>query len=66
MLATQCLLQRKPKTLAIDVEGGLAPASGAKDLMLAIIGQIGVDGGTGHVIEYRGDGDPCAVAWKSA
>ena len=55
VLATQCLLQRKPKTLAINVNGKLGRGVTAKDLILAIIGQIGVDGGTGHVIEYRGD-----------
>ncbi|MEM8815699.1 MAG: 3-isopropylmalate dehydratase large subunit [Pseudomonadota bacterium] len=55
VLATQCLLQRKPKTLAINVDGRLPAGVGAKDLILAIIGQIGVDGGTGHVIEYRGE-----------
>ena len=54
VLATQCLLQRKPKTLAIEVANQLAPGVAAKDLVLAIIGQIGVNGGTGHVIEYRG------------
>ncbi len=54
VLATQCLLQRKPKTLAIEVSGALGSGVGAKDMILAIIGQIGVDGGTGHVIEYRG------------
>ena len=54
VLATQCLLQRKPKTLAINVEGELAPGVGAKDLILHVIGTIGVNGGTGHVIEYRG------------
>ena len=54
VLATQCLLQRKPKTLAVEVGGELRPGVGAKDLILAIIGKIGVDGGTGHVIEYRG------------
>lgn len=54
VLATQCLLQRKPKTLLVDIEGQLQPGVTAKDLILAIIGQIGVDGGTGHVIEYRG------------
>jgi 3-isopropylmalate/(R)-2-methylmalate dehydratase large subunit len=54
VLATQCLLQRKPKTLAIDVTGSLQPGVTAKDVILAIIGQIGVDGGTGHVIEFRG------------
>ncbi|MGO4261977.1 3-isopropylmalate dehydratase large subunit [Lysobacter sp. TAB13] len=54
VLATQCLLQRRAKTLAIEVEGELAPGVGAKDLILHIIGEIGVNGGTGHVIEYRG------------
>jgi 3-isopropylmalate/(R)-2-methylmalate dehydratase large subunit len=54
VMATQCLLQRRPKTLAIHVDGALPKGVGAKDLILHIIGQIGVDGGTGHVIEYRG------------
>jgi len=54
VLATQCLLQRKPKTLGITVDGELGPGVGAKDLVLHIIGVIGVNGGTGHVIEYRG------------
>ncbi|MGA0027637.1 MAG: 3-isopropylmalate dehydratase large subunit, partial [Steroidobacteraceae bacterium] len=54
VMATQCLLQRKPKTLAVEVDGRLAPGVGAKDLILAIIGRLGVSGGTGHVIEYRG------------
>ncbi|GGD46427.1 3-isopropylmalate dehydratase large subunit [Pseudoxanthomonas indica] len=54
VLATQCLLQRKPKSMAISVEGELAPGVGAKDVILHIIGVIGVNGGTGHVIEYRG------------
>ncbi|RAO76513.1 3-isopropylmalate dehydratase large subunit [Dyella jiangningensis] len=55
VMATQCLLQRKPKTLAIHVDGKLPSGVGAKDLILHIIGEIGVDGGTGYVIEYRGD-----------
>ena len=55
VLATQCLLQRKPRTFAINVNGTLRPGVTAKDLILAIIGKIGVSGGTGHVIEYRGD-----------
>jgi len=55
VLATQCLLQRKPKTLAVNVEGRLPAGVTAKDLILAVIGKMGVDGGTGHVIEYRGD-----------
>jgi 3-isopropylmalate/(R)-2-methylmalate dehydratase large subunit len=54
VLATQCLLQRRPRTLGIHVEGTLAEGVTAKDLILAVIGEIGVDGGTGHVIEYRG------------
>ena len=54
VLATQCLLQRKPKTFAVDVDGTLSPGVTAKDLILAIIGRIGVGGGTGHVLEYRG------------
>ncbi|MEO8671447.1 MAG: 3-isopropylmalate dehydratase large subunit [Tahibacter sp.] len=54
VLATQCLLQTKPKTLAIHVDGRLPPGVGAKDLALHITGRIGVNGGTGHVIEYRG------------
>ena len=54
VLATQCLLQRRPKTLAINVDGKLNDGVTAKDLILAIIGKIGVAGGTGQVIEYRG------------
>jgi len=54
VLATQCLLQRQPKTFAINIEGALAAGVTAKDLILAIIGQIGIGGATGHVIEYRG------------
>jgi len=54
VLATQCLLQRKPRTLAVEVEGTLRGGVTAKDLILAIIGRLGVGGGTGHVIEYRG------------
>ena len=55
VLATQCLLQRKPKTLSVEINGKLKNGVTAKDLVLAIIGEIGVDGGTGHVIEYRGN-----------
>lgn len=54
VLATQSLLQRKANTLAINVSGKLQAGVTAKDVILAIIGKIGVDGGTGHVIEYRG------------
>ncbi|MGG6463656.1 3-isopropylmalate dehydratase large subunit [Solilutibacter silvestris] len=54
VMATQSLLQHKPKTLAITIDGELAPGVTAKDLILHVIGVIGVNGGTGHVIEYRG------------
>jgi 3-isopropylmalate/(R)-2-methylmalate dehydratase large subunit len=54
VLATQCLLQRRPKTFAVNVEGALRSGVTAKDLILALIGRIGVAGGTGHVFEYRG------------
>ncbi len=55
VLATQCLAQQRPKTMKIDVGGRLAEGVTAKDLALGIIGQIGPDGATGHVIEYAGD-----------
>jgi len=54
VLATQCLLQRKARTMSITVDGELAPGVGAKDVVLHIIGVIGVNGGTGHVLEFRG------------
>jgi 3-isopropylmalate/(R)-2-methylmalate dehydratase large subunit len=55
VLATQCLLQRKARTFSVNVSGRLQRGVTAKDLILAIIGEIGVGGGTGHVIEYRGE-----------
>lgn len=54
IMATQCLLQRKPKTFAVNFEGTLPRGVTAKDMILALIGRIGVDGGVGHVLEYRG------------
>ena len=54
VLATQCLLQRKPRTMAVNIDGQLPAGVTAKDIILAVIGQIGVDGGIGHVIEFRG------------
>src|SRR5256886_13750918 len=54
VLATQCLLQQRPKTMNIRVEGTLAAGVTAKDLALAIIGQLGTNVGTGHVIEFSG------------
>jgi 3-isopropylmalate/(R)-2-methylmalate dehydratase large subunit len=55
VLATQTLPQAKPKTMAVDVNGQLPQGVVAKDVILSIIRQIGVGGGIGHVIEYRGD-----------
>ena len=54
VLATQCLWQEKPKTMNIRVEGSLSEGVTAKDLALAIIGQLGTAVGTGHVIEFSG------------
>ncbi len=54
VLATQCLLQAKPKTLRIDVTGRMKQGVSAKDIILAVIAKIGVGGGTGQVIEYTG------------
>ena len=54
VLATQCLLQKKPKTYEVRVEGELAEGVSAKDIILALIAKIGVGGGTGHVFEYTG------------
>ncbi len=54
VLATQCMLQQRPKTMNIRVEGTLAPDVTAKDLALAIIGKFGTAVGTGHVIEFSG------------
>jgi 3-isopropylmalate/(R)-2-methylmalate dehydratase large subunit len=54
VFATQCLLQRRPRTFAVTVNGKLSPGVTAKDLILAIIGRVGIGGGTGHVFEYRG------------
>jgi len=55
VLATQTLPQRFPRTLAIEVDGPLPTGTVAKDLILHILNVIGVAGGTGHVIEYRGE-----------
>ncbi len=54
VLATQCLWQQKPRTMAIEVNGELPPGVTAKDVILGIIERIGVGGGTGYVVEYRG------------
>jgi 3-isopropylmalate/(R)-2-methylmalate dehydratase large subunit len=54
VLATQCLLQRKPETTEVRIEGALGPGVTAKDVVLALISKIGTGGGTGQVFEYRG------------
>ena len=55
VLATQCLIQKRPRTMEIRVEGRLSPHCSAKDLILAIIGRMGTAGGTGAVVEYTGE-----------
>ncbi len=55
VLATQTLLQNKPKTMAVTVNGRLENGVTAKDIILAIIAKIGIGGGTGYVFEYRGE-----------
>ena len=55
VLATQCLLQRKSKNMRVTVQGRVGPGVGAKDIVLAIIGEIGTAGGTGHAIEFAGE-----------
>jgi len=55
VLATQTLAQSKPKTMSVEVNGELHPGVTAKDVILAVINEIGVAGGVGHVIEYRGE-----------
>ncbi len=55
VLATQTLIQKKARNMRVTVDGKLAPGSTAKDIILAIIGEIGTAGGTGYVIEYAGE-----------
>ncbi len=55
VLATQCVNQKKAKNMLVSVDGQIGPGVTAKDIMLAIIGEIGTAGGTGYVIEYAGD-----------
>jgi len=54
VLATQTLSQKRPKTMAVEVNGNLPDAITAKDIVLAIVGRLGTGGGIGHIIEYRG------------
>jgi 3-isopropylmalate/(R)-2-methylmalate dehydratase large subunit len=55
VLATQTLVQKRPQTMEVRVEGALPNGVTAKDIILGIIGRIGVDGAVGHVIEYTGE-----------
>src|SRR5437667_3992812 len=55
VLATQTLLQRRPKTYEVRGDGRLAPGVSSKDIILALISRIGIGGGTGHVFEYSGE-----------
>jgi 3-isopropylmalate/(R)-2-methylmalate dehydratase large subunit len=55
VLATQTLPAVRPRTMAVTVEGRLQPGVTAKDLVLALIAQVGTGGGQGHVVEYRGE-----------
>jgi 3-isopropylmalate/(R)-2-methylmalate dehydratase large subunit len=55
VLATQCLIQNRPKTMEVRVAGRLQPGVTAKDIILAIIAKIGIGGGTGYVFEYTGE-----------
>src|SRR5215212_8139345 len=54
VLATQCLLMKKPKSMLVRVDGRLPPGVTAKDIALAVIGKIGTAGGTGHALEFAG------------
>ncbi len=55
VLATQCLVQKRPKTFKVEFTGTLPPRVTAKDMVLKLIGAIGTAGGTGHVLEYCGE-----------
>ena len=61
VLATQCLVQKRPKTMRIDYSGELGYGVTPKDLILATIGRLGTGGMVGHVVEYAGDRDRAAV-----
>jgi 3-isopropylmalate/(R)-2-methylmalate dehydratase large subunit len=56
VLATQCLIQRKSKNMLVSIDGPVGPGVTAKDIVLAIIGEIGTAGGTGYAIEFGGEG----------
>ena len=63
VLATQTLLQRRPKTFEVRVDGALHPGVTAKDIILSLLSRIGIGGGTGHAFEYRGSAIR-APAWR--
>jgi 3-isopropylmalate/(R)-2-methylmalate dehydratase large subunit len=63
VLATQTLYQHRPKTMLLELSGELPPALTAKDLILGAIGQVGVDGGVGYVVEYAGEAI-CALSME--
>ena len=65
VLATQTLPQRRPKTMRVRFDGELAAGVTAKDAILGAIGEIGVAGGVGHVIEYTGAGRSAASRWRA-
>jgi 3-isopropylmalate/(R)-2-methylmalate dehydratase large subunit len=54
VLATQCIVRRKPRSLLVRLDGALPPGVSAKDVALAVVGQLGMAGGTGHIIEFAG------------
>lgn len=56
VLATQCLIQRKSRNMLVSIDGSVGPGVTAKDIVLAIIGEIGTAGGTGYAIEFGGEG----------
>ena len=66
VLATQCLVQQKPKSMRINYVGELGFGVTPKDLILYTIGQIGVAGATGYAVEYAGPGDREACRWRAA
>ncbi len=55
VMATQCLIQKKSRTMLVDVQGKVGPGVTGKDIILAVIGKIGTAGGTGYVIEFAGE-----------
>ena len=65
VLATQTLLQRRPKTMRVDLRRRAAAGVTAKDMILGAIGRIGVDGGVGHVIEYTGGPRSARSRWRA-